>query len=333
MLKFKFCISICLPVFIFSHSFVLSQVENSQTKSVTSQSIVKPSDLIHFGDLIDVDVVGSTEFDWRGTLTPDGYLNGVDFVDEPIFALCRSEEDIANEVVNGYKKLLRDPKVVVKILDKSGRALSYLYGAVRTPQRFQIHRPVRLNELIIMSGGIDEKANGEIQILRSTSLNCEEKDSLDEEKKNKEIGSKIIKIKISDLIKGEKDANPVIFNGDIITVTEAEPIYVIGGVVNPRQINAREKMTVSRAIASAGGFTKNADLRNIIVFRRSKGETIRIEVDFNKIEAKESEDIVLQKYDIVDIAQNGSERRKLSPIVKVYEKEIKTLELPLRIID
>ena len=30
-------------------------------------------DLIHFGDVIDVDVVGSLEFDWRGGLTPEGF--------------------------------------------------------------------------------------------------------------------------------------------------------------------------------------------------------------------------------------------------------------------
>ncbi|HKX84258.1 MAG TPA: hypothetical protein VJL58_08565, partial [Pyrinomonadaceae bacterium] len=56
------------------------------------------SDLVHFGDLIDVDVVGSFEFDWRGTLNPEGFLDGLEHVDKPVYALCRSESDIARSI-------------------------------------------------------------------------------------------------------------------------------------------------------------------------------------------------------------------------------------------
>lgn len=298
----------------------------------TRSDTQKSSDLIHFGDLIDVDVIGSAEFDWRGTLTPEGFLNGVDFVEDQIYALCRSEEAVAKDIANGFKKILRDPQVVVKIVDRGGRAVSYLYGAVKTPQRFQIKRPVRLNELLIIAGGIDEKASGEIQILRSGSLTCQDLNSPGESSP-RNFGSELVKVSISDLIKGSDSANPQIMNGDVITVAEADPIYVIGGVENPRQINARSQMTVSRAIASAGGFTKNADVKSIVVFRRAKNRTERIEIDFNKIESSAAEDLVLQKYDIVEVAQNGSEKRKFAPVVKLYDNNIGRVEMPLRIIE
>ncbi len=64
-----------------------------------------------------------------------------------------------------------------------------------------------------------------------------------------------------------------------------------------------------------------------------KGETLRIEVDMKKIEDKEFEDLILQKYDIIDVGQTGLEKRRLAPIVKVYEKDTKTLEMPLRIVE
>src|SRR5215218_6200785 len=59
------------------------------------------ADLIHTGDLIDVDIVGSTEYDWRGKLTPEGFLNGINFVEEPIYGLCRAEEEVAAAVAKG----------------------------------------------------------------------------------------------------------------------------------------------------------------------------------------------------------------------------------------
>ncbi|MDM7924023.1 MAG: hypothetical protein QUS14_17160 [Pyrinomonadaceae bacterium] len=36
----------------------------------------RAAELIHYGDLIDIDVVGSFEYDWRGTLTQEGFIDG-----------------------------------------------------------------------------------------------------------------------------------------------------------------------------------------------------------------------------------------------------------------
>jgi protein involved in polysaccharide export with SLBB domain len=304
--------------------------------------------LIHLGDLIDVDVVGSFEFDWRGTLTNEGYLNGLDTLENQVFGLCRKEDDVAKEIAKAYSKTgLRDPQVVVKILDRSNRPNSTLFGAIKTPQRFRIKRPVLLNELIILAGGFTEKASGEIEVFRPVSLSCAEinsqknlsaeKDSTKRERyisTSQDNGSQTINIRISDLLSGKKEANVQILSGDIVTVLEAQPIYVIGGVTNPRQIATRSKMTVSRAISGAGGLSKNADAKKITIFRRAGSDTKIIETDLDKIKANQAEDIVLQAFDIVEVSQKGSEKRKYPPIVKVDDLgENNSSKLPLQIID
>jgi len=306
------------------------------------------NETIHFGDLIDVDVVGSAEYDWRGTITPEGFLSGIDFVDEPIYALCRTEEDIARQIEKAYGKLLRAPKVVVRVLDRSGRPVSVLYGAVKTPQRFQIQRSVRLNELIILSGGITERASGEIQIFRPQYLSCQAEKKSDENKtavddanrtsfvstRREDNGSTYINIKITDLLAGRSEANPLILTGDIVTIMEAEPIYIIGGVASPKQISSRSQMTISRAIATAGGLTKDADATKITIFRRAGRESKTLEVDLDAIKAEKAQDIVLQAFDIVDVPQKGKAKRKFPPIIRAIEGgEKNTLNLPLRIVD
>jgi protein involved in polysaccharide export with SLBB domain len=338
-----YCVSICFLSLIIWQITALAQESLKfplKFNSKDENKVLRSLDLIHFGDLIEVDVIGSNEFDWRGTLTPEGYLNGLDFVENPIYALCRSENEVAKDISKGFEKLLRDPQVNVRILDKSGRALSYLYGAVKNQQKFNIQREIKLNELIIISGGLEERASGEIQIFRSNRLNCEDLSKKEESKtlEKQEISTKnqdsqIINIKITDLIKGVKEANPVILNGDIITIGVVEPIYVIGGVNTPRQINARLQTTLSRAIASAGGIAKNGDSTNITIYRREQNETRRIEVDLTKIEKKEIEDVQLLKYDIVEVIQTGQDKKKFVPFVKVFENEKKNYELPLRIIN
>jgi protein involved in polysaccharide export with SLBB domain len=304
--------------------------------------------LIHLGDEIDVDVLGSFDYDWRGTLNPEGFLNGLDALGNQVFGLCRSEEAVAVEIAKAYSKLgLRDPKVVVKIVDRSNRPHSTLFGAVKVPQRFQIKRPVFINELIILAGGFTDQASGEIQIFRPSSLSCADiappKDqTTDADAKNREQfiaarqdnGSRFINIRITDLLSGKKEANIQILAGDIITVLEAKPIYVIGGVTTPRQIATRSQMTVSRAIAGAGGLSKDADATKITIFRRAGNDTKIIETDLAKIKANQAEDVVLQAFDIVDVAQKGNAKRKYPPLVKIDDSSSEnSTKLPLRVID
>lgn len=329
----------------FWQSLIFAQTPTStpETKTQTETEL----NLIHLGDLIDVDVLGSFEYDWRGTLTPEGFLDGLDALEDRVLGLCRSEEDVAKEIAKSYSKMLRDPKVVVKILDRSNRPNSTLFGAVKTPQRFQIKRPVFLNELIILAGGFTEKASGEIQIFRPASLSCSEiapqtNQTAETDNKTRERfisarqdnGSQFINIRITDLLSGKKEANVQILAGDVVTVLEAQPIYVIGGVVTPRQIATRSQMTVSRAIAGAGGLSKNADASKITIFRRIKNETKIIETDLDKIKANQSEDIVLQAFDIVEVSQKGNDKRKYPPMVKVDDASVEnSSKLPLLIID
>ncbi len=339
-------IFLCL---IFGRILISAQTSTPEpvSENRANQTAVAEENLIHLGDLIDVDIVGSVEYDWRGVLTAEGFLSLIIYNENPVYALCRDEEAVALDVAKAYDKILRQPKVVVKILDRSNRPPSVLYGAVKTPQRFRINRPVFLNELIINSGGFTEKVSGEIQIFRPKNLNClneiAAKDNLNnknEEKSEKYIAavednnSQYINIKISDLITGKKEANPQILSGDIITVLEAESVYVIGAVANPKQISFRSQITVSRAVASAGGLTKDALAQSVTIFRRENKNTKIIEVDLNKVKTNPAEDVLLKASDIVEVAQRGRGKRKYPPIIKTAETIGKnTAELPLRIID
>lgn len=333
---------------VFGQMLAAAQTPTPETtpENKASETIVSEENLIHPGDLIDVDVVGSFEYDWRGVINAEGFLSGIGYNENPIYALCRNEETVAADVAKAYIKILRDPKVVVKILDRSNRPTSVLYGAVKTPQRFRVNRPVFLNELIISSGGFTEKVSGEIQIFRPKNLNClnemPAKASSDgnpekSEKNNsaaRDGSSEYIDIKISDLIAGKKEANPQVLSGDIITVLEADSVYVIGAVANPKQISFRSQITLSRAVASAGGLSKDALAQKITIFRRENKSSKIIEADLDKAKANPAEDVVLQAFDIVEVGQKGSGKRKYPPIIKTAEPVGKnTADLPLRIID
>lgn len=299
--------------------------------------------LIHLGDVVDVDVLGSFAYDWRGTLTPEGFLQGPEALPDRVFALCRSEQEVAADIAKGLA-FLRDPQVAVRVVDRSNRPSTTMFGAVRTPQRFQIRRTVKLNELIVASGGFTDKASGDIEVFRPASLSCggitpAERPSDDLGRSRyvvvrRENDSVYMNIKISELLAGREAANPIILAGDIITVLESKPIYVIGGVASPRQIATRAEMTVSRAVAGAGGLSRDADPTRVTVYRRESGETSVIETDLEKIKNGAMPDIVLQAYDIVEVAAKGGSKRSYPPIVKVGdEPPVESAKLPMRVID
>ncbi len=292
--------------------------------------------LVHFGDLIEVDVIGSYEYDWRGSLTPEGFLDGLDNIATPVYALCQTETDLSSAIQKELTKTLRDPKVAVRILDRSNRAVAFLSGAVRSPKRFQIKRKVNLNELLVLSGGITDRSSGEISIFRPANLNCTEpRKSTEGEfvKASQPGGAETLNIKIADILRGDPAANPQILSGDIVTVSEALPIYVIGGVNAPQQIPLRNQVTLSRAIAISGGLAKEGNV-SITIFRREGRETKLIHADLEKIAAGGSDDPVLQAFDIVDVPQKGKPARERPPIIdKVPPITLTLASLPLRIVD
>lgn len=297
---------------------------------------VTQSNLVHFGDIVDVDVVGSLEYDWRGTLNSDGYLDGLDTLEHPVYALCQSEEDLSETIRKEFSKILRDPKIAVRILDRSNRALTFLSGAVRTPQRFQIKRSVHLNELLILGGGITDRSSGEISIFRPANLSCtDSKKNTDGEfvKASQPGGAETLNVKISDILRGDPTSNPRILSGDIVTVSEALPVYVIGGVNSPQQIPLRNQLSLSRAISIAGGLAKEGN-GNIKIFRREGRETRTIDADLGKIAAGQAEDPILRPFDIVDVPQKGKPARVRPPVIDGGSSKNPTMSsLPLRVID
>jgi polysaccharide export outer membrane protein len=293
------------------------------------------TELIHFGDLVDVDVVGSFEYDWRGTLTPEGFLDGLERSEQQIYALCRSEQEVAANIAREYAKTLRDPNVVVKIVDRSNRAAAILYGAVKSPQRFQIRRSVKLNELLALSGGITESASGTILIFRPGELNCIKQtgeNGLSKEADRELSSGSTVSIRIKDLLGGKPEANPEILSGDIVTVADAPPIYVMGAVNNPGQLASRSGIRLSQAISEAGGATKSA--REVTIYRRGSGGSAIIQTDLKKVSSGESDDLELKAFDVVDVMQKGDQKRKLLPKVPASTLFASgVFRLPMRVID
>lgn len=330
-MKGKSCVFWSLVAVVVLRLCVISQTTEP---SITPEPGTSEADLIHFGDLIDVDFAGTLEYDWRGTLTSTGSLEGFEHFSS-VTALCRTEADVAAELAQIYSKVLRSPRVTVKIVDRSNRAVARLDGAVKIPMRFRILRTVRLRELIIAAGGLTDDVSGEISILRRSELNClRQVDGPFAENPPSGNGVQRVNISISEILSGKRNADPVILSGDLITIGKAFPIYVIGAVNNPRPVYSPHGMTLLRAISAAGGLAKGAVTKKVTIFRRDKAATSILQADLERIKRGEIDDLDLKPFDIIEVTFKGRVQRKYPPVIAAAENKVtETEDLPLRIIE
>lgn len=70
-----------------------------------------------------------------------------------------------------------------------------------------------------------------------------------------------------------------------VTIRDAasKRFYILGEVVNTGEYPITKKLTVLQAFALAGGFTEWASKKEIILFRRDKGEETVIRIDYKDI--------------------------------------------------
>ncbi len=277
----------------------------SQSPSVDNQGI--RNYLLGPGDVIDVRVFGQPDLSAMVEIDSDGNVSSLPFLEAPIPAKCRTEKALQKDIAVAYARYIKNPQVSVRISERKSRQPATVFGAVRQPTRVLMQRKVRLNELIASSGGFTERASGTIQILHTEPVMCpqpgEEADAapIDGTKIPLQI------VKISELRAGLPQANPVIRPGDILQVTEAEPIYVTGSVFSPQGIFLRDQLTLSRALAMVGGVRQEAKVSEVKIYRQQPGAQTQetIVVDYAAIKKNKKPDVFLQAFDVIEVPEAG----------------------------
>lgn len=173
---------------------------------------------------------------------------------------------------------------------------------VRTPTRFEIRRDVRLLEVLLLAGGLTEHTQGTVEVVHTDSP-CFESDSWPP---RREQGSRDT-YKVSEVLRAEASANPYLRSGDVVSAVEFDPIFVIGNVRTQREIVLKEQLTLTKAIAMAGGIRSEDWSGWVWIYRMKDGKvgTERLRYDLRAIEKGRIPDPILQPYDIVDVPRKS----------------------------
>ena len=218
--------------------------------------------------------------------------------------LTRTE--LAEQLRTIYKKYKKTPQVIVMVREYNSQPVA-INGAVVRPGQFQLRRQVRLLELVqFFAGGPTERAGGSIQIARTSNPNaCQAGAATDAD------AVQFLVFNLNATLKGDEQSNPFLQPGDVITLPEAREAYVIGNVLHPGPVLLREEgITVSRAIAMAGGTMPDTKKDKIRIVRQEPGSQTKREifVDLRAIDKHQAEDVALLPNDIVEVQTAGGKR-------------------------
>lgn len=201
------------------------------------------------GDIIEVSVLGQSDFNTRGRVRTDGtialpYLGPTTVSGEtPITLSSKLAEKLR---AGGY---YMKPVVNVEIAGYASRYVIVL-GAVASPGLQSVDRAYRVSEVIARSGGMRETAADHVVLRRENG---------DE-----------IKLPFVKLATGGDADDPYVNPGDKLFVPSAETFYIYGQINAPGVYGVANVMTLRKAIARGGGLSAAGSDKRVKLFRQGK---------------------------------------------------------------
>jgi polysaccharide export outer membrane protein len=260
------------------------------------------------GDVLDVRVFGQSDLNSMAEVDTEGNISNLPFLEAPIRAQCRTDKEVQLDIAKAYAKYIRNPQVSVRISERKSRQPATIAGAVKSPMQVTMLRKVRLHELITKAGGWTDRASGTIEIMHTEAEMCPDLTDVFQKTALSSTGNfGIVVFKLNDLKMGKEEADPYIRPGDIVRVTEAEPVYVMGAVVAGHELPLRDQLTLGRAIAMAGGPQRLANTNEVHIYRVKDGRSEQEDLKYNydAIKKGKAPDVLLKPYDIIDVRQTG----------------------------
>lgn len=255
---------------------------------------------IGFQDQLEIQVFRHPDLTQRVNVNTNGMIN-LFRLDGPILAVCKTEEELSNDVAAAYEKdYLKNPQVRVIAAEQRSRAFAVI-GAVEKPGQYMISRRVRLLELIAQAGGPSKEAGTRVLVARTGSTsNCKQGEAPGAQSED----ITLLDYRLKDILEAKE--NLIMRPGDIVSVMDADIVYVYGNVNKQGQVPIKEPLTLTQAIASAEGLKAASDKGKIRVLRQKQGSMERDELvfDLGKINKREIPDPFLEPNDVVAVSED-----------------------------
>jgi len=246
----------------------------------------------------------------------------------PLLGILRVKGLTPNELEKEIRdllaeKYLQDPNVSVFVKEYRSQRISVI-GAVEKPGIFEVTGQKTVLDMLAMAGGLkagsDQDAGQLLFVIKppkpergvpgapKESPPNSLKDSKDTSEQTPQTPQTFVIDLEELLVKGDLSLNLPLTHGDIINIPISGKVFVGGEVKSPGGFPMKgKKITVSQAIAMAGGVLPEADGAQTKIFRYSGrgSERESLTADVYAIQKGESEDPFLKENDIIIVPRHG----------------------------
>ena len=225
--------------------------------------------------------------------------------DGVVGAACLTTGELAAALKTRYLQYKREPLSVVVNIKEYRSQLVAVIGAVKAPGRFELRRPIRLLELLALyAGGPSEASDGRIEIVHTQNSVCTGPDS------RAELAMASASYRWDDTRLGKDESNPYVRPGDVISLAAAPQAFVVGNVREPKNIELKERTTLTTAIAMAGGTLDSTKSDQIRIERQRPGGASKevLVVNLDAIKKRQADDVELMPGDIVEVPSSTGRR-------------------------
>jgi polysaccharide export outer membrane protein len=256
------------------------------------------------GDVLTVTVADAPEYGGKVRVGDSGTFK-VTGVEQPIAAEGKTTTELSGVIRQALMdaKQLRDPQVSVFVDEYHGRTVTVL-GSVTKPSVYSLQKRTTVLDAVAAAGGALPNSGGTITVVRGEAS---------AEASNTQIGSVQI-LDMTLLAKGEGSAQNIeVRNGDVVSVSAAQVVYVVGAVNKPGGFtltNPVDGLSVIQAIAMAQGLNSIASAHHALIVRQSTSAQGRreIPVDISQILHKHATDVTLAPNDILYIPNSAGKQ-------------------------
>ena len=269
-------------------------VSSAPTPQATSDYILGPGDVISLivTDLPDDFTDKTFRIDMSGDLTIP-YAGRV-------HAAGLTTQGLEQNIRPVFAKIIKEPDVTVGVAEFHSQPVSVL-GEVTNAGEYQVQGQKKLLEAISMAGGFSEYVGNTVTITRELQWGrVPLPNAHDDPTGQFSLASVSVK---SILHSASPEQNIQVMPGDVITVSKAEVVYVVGSVYTPGAFPLGQDETLStlQVLSLAQGPEHTADLPGAKIIRLIPGTKSRTELPINLKDLLKgrTSDVALQSGDIL----------------------------------
>lgn len=256
------------------------------------------------GDVVSIAIAEAPEWDGKFRVSDSGMIE-ISGVQQPVKAEGLTPVGLSHAIAEALvdAKQLRDPRVNVFVEEYHGRTVTVL-GAVSKPAVYPLTQRTTVLDALSMAGGALPGAGGTITVVRGPAS---------AEATGTSVGSVQV-VDLSRIVSGEDVTNNAqVRNGDVINVSTARVVYVVGAVTKSGGFTLSDPaagISAVKAVALAEGLTPLAAPHRALIIRQSTSGVGRqeVQVDLAEVLAGKAVDATLAPDDILYVPESGTKK-------------------------